>query len=205
MFSYIKFADQLSISVGKTFAWCIFILTFGTVYECIVAYVFNAPTLWNFDFSIEMYGALFIMAGAYAVATQSHVRGDVFYRLMKPSTQAKIDFVLYFLFYFPGVLALAYKGIEYAGEAWHAKETSWNSPAQIQIYMFKTLIPVAGVLLVLQGIAELLRCIVTMQTNKWPPREDDVEETEKKLIKKKDIDGVVSNINGVLPKKNKKK
>jgi TRAP-type mannitol/chloroaromatic compound transport system permease small subunit len=187
MNSYIKFADHLSIATGKAFAWCIFILTFGTVFECFMSFILNTPTLWNFDFSIEMYGALFFMAGAYAVALQAHVRGDVFYRLLSVRTQAKIDFVLYFLFYFPGIAALAYKGIEYAGEAWHARETSWNSPAQIQIYMFKTLIPLAGFLLLIQGVAEVFRCVIAMRDNKWPAREDDVEETEKKLIKQKNL------------------
>ena len=106
-----------------------------------MAYVFNAPTLWNFDFSMQMYGAILMMSGAYCLATESHVRGDVIYRLFKPKTQGWIDLILYFIFFFPGVLALAFYGYDYAAFAWKIKETSWSSPAQIQIYMVKALIP----------------------------------------------------------------
>ena len=183
MKSYIQFADHLSTWVGKGFAWCIVVLTFGTVYEVIVGYVFNAPTLWNFDFSLQMYGALFIMAGAYTLSTEAHVRGDVIYRLFSVKTQAKIDLVLYFLFFFPGICALAFSGIDYAHNAWKSHETSWNSPAQIQIYMSKTLIPVAGFLLIIQGISEVMRCIIAIRTGHWPSRLVVAEETEKILMR----------------------
>ena len=119
-----------------------------------MAYAFNAPTLWNFDFSLQMYGAILMMSGAYCLATEAHVRGDVIYRLFKPKTQGYIDLILYFIFFFPGVLALAFYGYEYAALAWKIKETSWNSPAQIQIYMAKSMIPAAGVLLTIQGMGE---------------------------------------------------
>ena len=180
---YIKFADTLSISVGKAFSWCIVILCLGTCYEVVMAYVFNKPTLWNFDFSLQMYGAIFMMAGAYTLATEAHVRGDVLYRLMKPVKQAKLDLWLYFIFFFPGVLALTFAGMDYAGMAWKVKETSWNSPAQIQIYMAKSLIPLSGLLLTLQGVAEVLRCVVCIKTGNWAPREIDSEETEKLLMR----------------------
>ena len=183
MKSYIQFADHLSTWVGKGFAWCIVVLCFGTVYEVIVGYVFNAPTLWNFDFSLQMYGALFIMAGAYTLSTEAHVRGDVIYRLFSVKTQAKLDLVLYFLFFFPGIFALAFAGIDYAGNAWKSLETSWNSPAQIQIYMIKTLIPVAGFILINQGISEVMRCVIAIKTGEWPERQDDVLETEQKLMR----------------------
>jgi len=135
MRNYIHFADHLSTAVGKSFSWCIVVLMLGTCYEVVMAYAFNAPTLWNFDFSMQMYGAIFMMAGAYTLSTEAHVRGDVIYRLFKPRTQGYIDFVLYFIFFFPGVLALAFYGFDYAALAWKIKETSWSSPAQIQIYM----------------------------------------------------------------------
>ena len=149
-----------------------------------MAKVFNAPTLWNFDFSLQMYGAIFMMAGAYTLSTEAHVRGDVIYRLFKPKTQGYIDLVLYFIFFFPGVLALAFYGYEYASLAWKIKETSWNSPAQIQIYMAKALIPAAGVLLVIQGISEVFRSIICIQTGHWPARMVSAEETEKILMRK---------------------
>ena len=183
MRNFITFADHLSTSIGKAFSWCIVILMGGTVYEVIMAYVFNAPTLWNFDFSMQMYGAILMMSGAYCLATESHVRGDVIYRLFKPRTQGWIDLILYFIFYFPGVLALAFYGYDYAALAWKIKETSWSSPAQIQIYMVKALIPLAGVTLIIQGISEVFRSIICIQTGHWPARMVVAEETEKILMR----------------------
>jgi TRAP-type mannitol/chloroaromatic compound transport system permease small subunit len=183
MRAFIYFADHLSTSIGKAFAWCIVILMGGTVYEVIMAYVFNAPTLWNFDFSMQMYGAILMMSGAYCLATESHVRGDVIYRLFKPKTQGWIDLTLYFLFFFPGVLALTFYGYDYAALAWKIKETSWSSPAQIQIYMVKALIPAAGVTLIIQGISEVFRSIICIKTGHWPARMVVAEETEKILMR----------------------
>ena len=183
MRSFISFADHLSTSIGKAFSWCIVILMGGTVYEVIMAYVFNAPTLWNFDFSMQMYGAILMMSGAYCLATESHVRGDVIYRLFKPKTQGWIDLVLYFIFFFPGVLALTFYGFDYAALAWKIKETSWSSPAQIQIYMVKAMIPAAGVTLTIQGISEVFRSIICIQTGHWPARMVVAEETEKILMR----------------------
>ena len=180
---FISFADHLSTSIGKAFAWCIVILMGGTVYEVIMAYVFNAPTLWNFDFSMQMYGAILMMSGAYCLATESHVRGDVIYRLFKPRTQGWIDLILYFIFFFPGVLALTFYGFDYAALAWKIKETSWSSPAQIPIYMVKALIPAAGVTLIIQGISEVFRSIICIQTGHWPARMVVAEETEKILMR----------------------
>ena len=183
MRSYIKFADNLSTSMGKAFSWCIVILMGGTCYEVIMAYAFNSPTLWNFDFSLQMYGAIFMMAGAYTLSTEAHVRGDVIYRLFPTKVQGWIDLILYFLFFFPGVIALAVYGYDYAALAWKIKETSWNSPAQIQIYMAKSLIPLSGALLVIQGISEVFRSIICIQTGHWPARMVSAEETEKILMR----------------------
>ena len=184
MNSFIKFADTLSTSMGKAFSWCIVILMGGTCYEVVMAYVFNAPTLWNFDFSLQMYGAIFMMAGAYTLATEAHVRGDVIYRLFPTKVQGWIDLVLYFVFFFPGVIALGFYGYEYAAKAWMIKETSWNSPAQIQIYMAKSLIPLAGTLLTIQGVSEVFRSIICIRTGHWPERQAGAEETEKILMRK---------------------
>ena len=183
MRNFIKFADTLSTSMGKAFSWCIVVLMGGTVYEVIVAYVFNKPTLWNFDFSMQMYGAILMMSGAYCLATESHVRGDVIYRLFKPRTQGLIDLILYFIFFFPGVIALAFYGYEYAALSWKIKESSWSSPAQIQIYMLKSMIPASGILLTTQGIAEVFRSIICIQTGHWPARLVVAEETEQILMR----------------------
>jgi TRAP-type mannitol/chloroaromatic compound transport system permease small subunit len=123
------------------------------------------------------------MSGAYCLATEAHVRGDVIYRLFSQKTQAWIDLVLYFIFFFPGVVALAFYGYEYAAQAWKIKETSWSSPAQIQIYMVKSMIPAAGILLIIQGISEVLRSILCIKFGKWPSRMVVAEETEQILMR----------------------
>ena len=178
MTSIIHAIEQLSIWVGRTFGWCILILTLSVAYEVFVRYVLNAPTVWVFDMMVQMYGALFLMAGPYALAQDGHVRADVVYRLLPVQWQARIDFVLYLVFFFPGMLALFWFGAEIASDSWRFQEVSWNSPARIQIYFFKTLIPVAGGLLIVQGVSECLRCLIAIKTGAWVPRHADVRETE---------------------------
>lgn len=175
---FLYFIDSLSTWMGKAFGWTILILTFATCYEVFVRYVLNAPTVWAFDMSVQMYGALFMMAGAYALSRNAHVRGDVIHRLLPLRVQAGIDLTLYILFLLPGTFALIYYGYDFARDSWFYKEVSWNSPARIQIYFFKTLIPIAGTLVLLQGIAEAVRCVMCLRTGEWPPRLHDVEETE---------------------------
>lgn len=170
--------DQLSKSVGHAFAWCIVILTIGVSYEVFVRYVLRDPTSWAFDLSYILYGALFIMSGAYALSRNAHVRGDVFYRLWPPRVQAGLELVLFLIFFFPGVLALVYAGWGYGAESFRIREVSVNSPAGVPIWPLKMLIPVAGILLTLQGIAEVLRCVLCLRTGQWPPRLHDVEEME---------------------------
>ena len=173
--------EGLSIWVGRAFGWCILILTLSVAYEVFMRYVLNSPTVWAFDMMIQMYGALFLMAGPYALAQDTHVRGDVLYRLFTKKWQARLDFLLYLLFFFPGILALFWYGWEIASDSWRYQEVSWNSPARIQIYFFKTLIPLAGALMLLQGVAELIRCWTAMRTGVWMERLDDVRETEDML------------------------
>ena len=174
--------ESLSIWVGRAFGWCILILTLSVSYEVFVRYVLNAPTVWAFDMMVQMYGALFLMAGPYALAQDTHVRADVVYRLLPVRWQARIDFTLYLLFFFPGMLALFWFGWEIAADSWRYKEVSWNSPARIQVYFFKTLIPLAGALLIIQGIAECMRCLIAMRTGAWLDRLEDVRETEDSLM-----------------------
>jgi len=170
--------DQLSKTVGHAFAWCILILTFGTCYEVFMRYVLNNPTSWAFDMSYIMYGALFYMAGAYTLSRGGHVRGDVFYRLWRPRTQATVELVLYIIFFFPGILALVIAGWAYGFEAFHIKEVSVNSPVGVPVWQLKLLIPFGAGLLALQGVAEILRCAMCLRDGKWPQRLHDVEELE---------------------------
>ncbi|MEP9390464.1 TRAP transporter small permease subunit [Mesorhizobium sp. KR9-304] len=190
MVGYIKFADDLSAWFGKVFAWCIMAMTIGVGYEVVVRYLFNAPTPWAFDISYMLYGTLFMMAGAYTLSRDGHVRGDFIYRLWRPRTQAAVELVLYFLFFFPGVLALIFAGWRYASRSWRYLEVSSNSPANIPIFHFKSVIIAAGILLLVQGIAQVFRCIICLKTGTWLRAADDVEETEKILMEAKTLDAL---------------
>jgi len=179
---FIYAIDLLSRTVGHAFAWCLVILTLGTSYEVFMRYVLNEPTSWAFDFSYLMYGAMFYMAGAYTLSRGGHVRADMFYRLWRPRTQATVELVLYFLFFFPGVLALVIAGSHYGYDSMRIFESSVNSPAGVPIWPLKMLIPFGAGLLALQGFADVLRCIICMQNNEWPARLHDVEELEKQIL-----------------------
>jgi len=187
MLAYIGLVDRFSTAIGKAFGWYILIMTFGTSYEVFVRYALNNPTIWAYDLSYNMYGALFVMAGAYTLSRNAHVRGDVIYRMWPPRTQATIDLLLYFLFFYPGVLALTFAGFRYAGESWRYHEVSVYSPSDIPIYPLKTLIPIAGATLLLQGLAEVFRCIICLRTGAWPQRAQDVEELETAIMHEREF------------------
>ena len=182
MIGFITFADKLSAWFGKAFAWLIVLMTFGVSYEVVVRYVFNSPTPWSLDVSFIMYGTLFMVGGAYTLSRNGHVRGDFLYRLWKPKTQARLDLVLYLLFFFPGVTALILSGWKYSSRSWGYTEVSVNSPAGIPIFQFKSIIVLAGILLFIQGIAQVCRCILCIREGYWRLAEDDVVETEDLLM-----------------------
>ena len=175
--------DRLSKAVGHAFAWCIIILTFGTAYEVFVRYALRDPTSWAFDMSYIMYGGLFLMGGAYTLSRNGHVRGDVFYRLWPQRVQASVELVLYIIFFFPGGISFMVAGWGYGTESMRIREVSVNSPAGVPIWQLKMLIPFAGFFLTLQGIAEVLRCILCLRDGAWPARLHDVEELEAALQK----------------------
>lgn len=174
--------DRVSTFVGQLFAWSILLLTFAVSYEVFSRYILRKPTEWAFDASYILYGTLFIMAGAYALSRNAHVRGDFLYRSWQPRTQAWMDLVLYFLFFFPGIIAFIYSGYGFAAQSWVTHEHSAYSPAGPPIYHYKTIIPVTGIFLLLQGIVEVIRCLVCIRTNAWPQRLHDVEELEKVIL-----------------------
>ncbi|MFZ2650334.1 MAG: TRAP transporter small permease subunit [Burkholderiaceae bacterium] len=173
--------DRFSMAVGHAFAWCILVLTLGTSYEVFMRYVLNNPTSWAFDMSYILYGGLFIMSGAYALSRDAHVRGDVLFRLLPPRAQATIELVLYFIFFYPGVTALVIAGYGYAHDSFGYREVSVNSPVGVPIWQLKALIPFAGIMLFIQGIAQVIRCILCIQTGTWPRKLHDVEELDSVL------------------------
>jgi TRAP-type mannitol/chloroaromatic compound transport system permease small subunit len=174
--------DQFSKTIGHVFAWCIVILMLGTSWEVFVRYVLDDPTSWAFDFSYIMYGALFYMAGAYTLSRGGHVRADMFSRLWPERVQAGVELALYILFFFPGVISLMYSGWGYGYDSMRIREMSINSPVGIPIWQIKMLIPVGGALIALQGVAEVMRCIVCLRDGKFAPRLHDVEELEKQIL-----------------------
>ena len=146
-------------------------------------YVLNAPTAWAFDISYMMYGALFMMSGAYAMSRNAHVRGDFLYRKWAPRTKARLDLLLHFIFFFPAVFAMVFTGALYSFESTRILESSVNSPAGVPVWPLKLLIFVGGLTLLIAGIAEVMRCLICIRTGAWLSRSGDVEELEVVLIK----------------------
>lgn len=175
------FIDKLNTWIGRAFAWSILVLVFVVCFEVFSRYLFHAPTRWAFDASYMLYGLLFMSAGAYTLSRNAHVRGDFLYRTWSPRRQAWLDLVLYIIFFFPGIVALCVAGTLEADRAWTTGERS-NSPATWPLAPFKTIIPVVGVLMLLQGIVETIRCIQCVRTGVWPRRLRDVEELEKEIL-----------------------
>jgi TRAP-type mannitol/chloroaromatic compound transport system permease small subunit len=184
--------DKLSTRVGQAFSWLIVGLTLLVSWEVFSRYVLNNPHAWAFDAMIILYGTLFMMAGAYTLSQNAHVRGDVIYGFFRPRTQATIDLTLYIVFFLPGVIALVWAGYYYAAESWSIRERSSVMYEGPPIYPFKTVIPVAGGFLLMQGIVEIIRCIICLRRGAWPPREEDVEEVDveelKEMVHVKDED-----------------
>lgn len=174
----IRIADQISYWSGKTFAWLILALTFVVSIEVFKRYILNAPTAWIFDFNNMLYGSLFMLCGAYTLAQAGHVRADFVYIYMKPRAQASLDLTLYLLFFIPCMIGLIYAGASYAADSWRIHEHSTVTAEGPPVYHFKTVIPIAGGLVMLQGLAEILRCLVCLRTGAWPPRLADVEEID---------------------------
>lgn len=183
--------DRLSTWFGKACAWSVIALTLLITWEVFSRYVLNTPHAWVLDAQIMLYGLLFMTAGAYTLAKSGHVRGDVLYGFFRPRTQAAIDLTLYLLFFLPGIVALTYAGWFFANESLAIREQTFNADP-LPLYPFKFVVPVAGAFLLLQGVVEIIRCIMCLQTGAWPSREEDVEEVDvdklKEMVNVKDAD-----------------
>jgi len=175
---YLFMIDRISAWSGKAVAWGVVLLTLIVCYDVVARYIFNAPTQWGFDVAYILFGTGFMIAGAYTLSRNGHVRADLMYRTLQPRTQAVMDLILYFMFFLPGVAALAYAGIDFTKVSWAMKEVSSVTSAGTPIYPYKLVIPVAGFLLLLQSAAEIARCILCIRTGQWPQRLHDVEEED---------------------------
>ena len=184
--------DKISTAAGQFFAWLIVALTFMIAWEDFSRYALDNPHPWAFDVMSMMYGSLFMMAGAYTLSKNGHVRGDVLYGFFPPRLQAGLDLTLYILFFIPGVVALAWAGYGFAAESWAINEHSNVTANGPPVYPFKTIIPIAGAILLAQGLVEIIRCIVCLQQGAWPSRGHDVEEVDveklKQMVNVKDED-----------------
>ena len=175
---FLRISDSISDWSGKVFAWLICVLMLVVSIEVFKRYILNAPTSWIFDLDAMLYGTLFMMCGAYTLAQNGHVRGDFLYVNMKPRTQAWFDLVLYVVFFLPGIVALIYAGYYYAADSWRIAEHSNVTADGPPVYQFKTVIPIAGALVLFQGFAEIVRCVICLKTGEWPDRLKDVEEID---------------------------
>ena len=184
--------DKVSTWIGQFFSWLIVALTFMISWEVFSRYVLDSPHAWAFDVMSMMYGSLFMMAGAYTLSKNGHVRGDVLYGFFPPRLQAWLDLTLYIVFFIPGVVALAYAGYGFAAESWAINEHSNVTADGPPIYPFKTILPIAGAFLLAQGLVEIVRCIVCIKQGEWPKRGDDVDEVDveklKQMVNVKDED-----------------
>jgi len=174
--------DRLSTWIGKAFAWLVVVLTALITWEVFSRYALNKPHAWVLDAQIMLYGTLFMTAGAYTLSKNGHVRGDVLYGFFRPRTQAGIDLVLYILFFLPGIVALTWAGWTYANESWAIREQTFSAEA-LPLYPFKFMIPLAGGVLLLQGLVEIARCVICLREGAWPKREGDVEEVDVDKLK----------------------
>ncbi len=183
--------DRLSTWFGKLCAWSVVVLTALICAEVFSRYVLNKPNAWVLDAQIMLYGLLFMSAGAYTLAKNGHVRGDVLYGFFKPRTQASVDLTLYILFFLPGILALTWAGWTFANDSLAIREQTFNADP-LPVYPFKFVVPVAGAMLLLQGLVEIVRCVICLKTGEWPTREDDVQEVDvdklKEMVNVKDGD-----------------
>ena len=177
------FVDRVSTFVGQAFSWLIVVLTLFVSWEVFARYALDAPHAWAFDAMAMMYGTLFMMAGAYTLSKNGHVRGDVLYGFFNPRTQATLDLILYVIFFIPGVIALTYAGYFYAAESWAINEHSNVTADGPPVYPFKTIIPVAGAFLLVQGLVEIVRCVLCIKQGEWPSRDQDVEEVDVEKLK----------------------
>jgi len=175
---FLIFIDHVSTWTGKATSWLLLVLTGAVCIEVVKRYALNAPTAWSFDLDYMLYGVLFMMCGAYTLSQDGHVRGDFLYSTMKPRLQASLDLGLYIVFFLPGIAALAYAGWDFAHASWAIREHVNDAADGPPVYHFKAIIPIAGTLVLLQGIAEIIRCVVCLKTGEWPERLKDAEEID---------------------------
>jgi TRAP-type mannitol/chloroaromatic compound transport system permease small subunit len=208
MQNLLLFIDKVSTWIGQFFSWLILALTFMISWEVFSRYVLDNPHAWAFDVMSMMYGSLFMMAGAYTLSKNGHVRGDVLYGFFPPRLQAGLDLALYILFFIPGVFALAWAGYGFAAESWAINEHSNITADGPPVYPFKTIIPIAGAILLAQGLVEIVRCMVCLKQGAWPSRGEDVEEVDveklKEMVNVKDEDIAKLDAFVVAPQENKK-
>ncbi|WP_332741736.1 TRAP transporter small permease subunit [Hydrogenophaga sp.] len=202
MQNFLLTVDRFSTWFGKACAWSVVALTLLISWEVFSRYVLNDPHAWVLDAQIMLYGLLFMAAGAYTLAKNGHVRGDVLYGFFSPRTQASLDLLLYLVFFLPGIVAMTWAGWTFANESLAIREQTFNADP-LPLYPFKFVVPIAGAVLLLQGFVEIIRCVICLQTGTWPTREEDVEEVDveklKEMVHVKDAD--LADLDQLAPQK----
>jgi len=158
----IKVIDQISIWSGKAVAWLIIPMAAVLVWEVFIRYVYR-PTLWAIDISTMCYGTHYWLAGAFTLYMGKHIRTDFLFQKWSPRTQCWVDICCYLFLFLPGIVMFALLSWEYAADSWALREelmTTWRPPA----YWYKSTIPLGAVLLLLQGISELLKSVKFLLT-----------------------------------------
>lgn len=179
--------DRFSARVGKTFAWMILLLVLLTAYDVVARYIFKSPTGYAFDVSYYLYATIFMVGGAYALSRNQHVRGDIFYRNWPVRVQAGVEIFMMALFFFPGIIALVSSGWQFFYPSFLIQERTQTSFVALPLYPLKFVIPLAGALMLIQGVVEFIRAIIAFRTREWPRRLSDVEETETALAQQEQL------------------
>ncbi len=159
-----RFNHRLAIAI----CWLVVPIFLAMGYEVFMRHFLNAPTLWAYDVSRMFSGALFMLGAAYGLLKGVHIRADFIYRNWQASTQAKVDAFLYIVFFFPGMFLFLIAASDYAFTAWIRGELGMDTAWMPHMGPIKSVLPVGIVLLVIQGISELLKCAYTIKHNRWP-------------------------------------
>ena len=160
----IRIIDTFTDLTGSLFAWLSVPLVAAVAYEVFARYLFNAPTIWSFDLTYMLYGAVFMLGAAYALHKGAHIRTDFFWDTFSPRTKGLIDSIAYIVFFFPSFVVLMLISWHEAEYAFQINETSDQTPWRPILWPFKGVVPLACLLLLIQGFSELLKSLYMART-----------------------------------------
>ena len=160
--------DKFSKIVGNIVCWITIPLIIGMVYEVLARKLFLSPTIWAYDMSRFFYGALFMLGAGYALSKGVHIRADFLYRNFKVTTQGRVDFWLYLLFYFPGLIVFCYMTVGFVQESIMRGEKGMDTTWMPYMWPIKTCLLVGIIFLLIQGVSELFKSYYAATKGRWP-------------------------------------